>query len=379
MGLDLPPLQTGEAVWDRDSINALPPGAKFPKWIEFWTPQELDALSVASDRVLELSPKQGQEGALSLRAVEEEMESLQNTLVGRRARSLLDTMLYRHGFVLLKGLPVDDWGRAKSGAAFLLLSRLMGPLRMQNALGHMLGHIRDLGMKMSDPSVRVYQTSDRQTFHTDPADIVGLLCLRQAMKGGESAIVSAGAIYNEIYKSRPDLLRLLLEPFAIDRRGEMPPGAEHPFFLIPVYTSYEGYLSVNYHRTYINSAQRFEAAPKLTPAHVEALDLFDKLMDEDRLQCTMNLEPGDIQFLHNHNLLHDRLGWVDSPEPEEKRHLFRTWVAPPEIRPLAPAFAAIYGSVVPGDRGGIYPDGSLPSATWHPPPDVYPQTSRAGR
>jgi hypothetical protein len=36
-----------------------------------------------------------------------------------------------------------------------------------------------------------------------------------------------------------------------------------------------------------------------------------------------------------------------------KRHLLRLWLAAPGARPLPPAYAERYGSVVIGDHGGI--------------------------
>ena len=92
----------------------------------------------------------------------------------------------------------------------------------QNAQGHLLGHVRDLGVSSTDPNVRIYQTRERQTFHTDSADVVGLLCLKTAKLGGTSPLVSALSIFNEMRKQRPDLLHLLLQPIATDRRGEVP-------------------------------------------------------------------------------------------------------------------------------------------------------------
>ena len=43
-----------------------------------------------------------------------------------------------------------------------------------------------------------------------------------------------------------------------------------------------------------------------------------------------------------------------------RRHLLRLWVAPSEedgAYPLAPAFAELYHSTEPGNRGGIYIEG----------------------
>jgi len=72
----------------------------------------------------------------------------------------------------------------------------------------------------------------------------------------------------------------------------------------------------------------------------------------------MELQPGDIQLVHNHTILHDRTAFEDFVEPERKRHLLRLWVAPPNARPLPEVFAERFGSVTPGARGGIALKGS---------------------
>jgi hypothetical protein len=112
-------------------------------------------------------------------------------------------------------------------------------------------------------------------------------------------------------------------------------------------------LSVIYQRQYIESARRFPDVAPLTPRQVEALDLFDALANDARLNMHMEFRPGDIQLVHNHTLLHDRTAFEDWPEPGRKRHLLRLWLAPPDARPLAPVFAERYGSIVPGERGGV--------------------------
>ena len=132
------------------------------------------------------------------------------------------------------------------------------------------------------------------------------MCLSRALRGGTSALVSMPAIYNRLLSTRPDLLPPLLGPIATDRRGEVPSGAA-PFFLLPVLPFHEGRLSVVYQRQYIDSAQvrgrggrvlgglghdaplsrhmqRFTAAPRLTPLHIEALDTWDALMEDRAMQ-----------------------------------------------------------------------------------------------
>ena len=228
----------------------------------------------------------------------------------------------------------------------------IGGARSQNAQGHVLGHVRDTGANAADPKTRIYQTAERQTFHTDSADVVGLLCLRDALEGGESLLVSTLTIYNEMRRRRPDLARLLFDPIATDRRGEVPEG-QKPYFEIPVLNWHAGQLTGIYQRQYIDSAQRFPDAMRLTPAHVEALDLFDSLANDPRLNLAMRLEPGDMQFVYNHSLLHDRMGFRDRPEPDKRRHMLRLWLSVPGDRPLPDSFRQRYGSITIGDRGGI--------------------------
>src|SRR5690606_9614860 len=121
-----------------------------------------------------------------------------------------------------------------------------------------------------------------------------------------------------------------------------------------------------YARRYIESAQRFPDARRLTPEDREALDMFDSLANDPELRLDMEVRPGDMQFLHNHTLLHDRTAYEDWDEPEKKRHLLRLWLAAPNARPLPPVYAERYGTVTIGDRGGIICEGTKLHAPLQP-------------
>lgn len=205
---------------------------------------------------------------------------------------LKQKLLHGIGFEVLRGLPVATYSHAFAAAIFYGIGAHLGSARSQNADGHVLGHVRDIGADVSDPSSRIYQTSKRQTFHTDSADVVGLLCIRDARKGGKSLLVSVLSIYNEMLSRRPDLLIRLFDPIATDRRGEVPEGRK-PYMEIPPLNWHDGYLTVFYQRQYIDSAQRFDDAMRLSARHVEALDLFDSLADDPELHLAMQLRPGD--------------------------------------------------------------------------------------
>jgi hypothetical protein len=147
--------------------------------------------------------------------------------------------------------------------------------------------------------------------------------------------------------------------FCVDGKGYVEqiktgvPEGKGPFYEAPVFNVHTGYVSVLYSRLHIGSAQRFPEARRLTPEDIEALDMLNELASDPELRLDMNFMPGDIQFLHNHTILHARSAYEDWPEIERKRHLLRLWLAPPGARPLPPVFAECYGDLTIGDRGGI--------------------------
>jgi len=275
-------------------------------------------------------------------------------------RGMLDEVMNGRGFVLIKGLPVGRWTTREAAIAFLVIGVHLGNLRMQNAEGHLLGHVKDLGRSSEDPNTRIYQTRERQTHHTDSCDVVGLMCLQTAKSGGLSSLVSSTTIFNEMRRRRPDLLNVLLQPIETDRRGEVPEGSK-PYFNIPVFNYHDGLVSTIYQRQYIESARRFPGVEPLSALQIEALDLFDQLANDPTLNLMMELQPGDIQLVHNHTILHDRTAFEDYPEPERKRHLLRLWLAPPGARPLPEVYKERFGSITPGDRGGVVVAGAKPT------------------
>jgi len=201
-----------------------------------------------------------------------------------------------------------------------------------------------LAAKLERSGTRFYQTNRQLDYHTDSCDIVGLLCLKTAKMGGASRVVSSVTLYNEMLRRRPDLAAALFDPVPTDRRSEVPPGML-PWFEIPVFNWYGNELTTIYVGQYIRSAQaNFPQAPRISAAKDEALRLLDDLANSPDLRLEMSFEPGDMQFLHNHQILHSRTDFADWDEPERRRHLLRLWLAPAAARPLPPSFAARYGA-----------------------------------
>lgn len=237
----------------------------------------------------------------------------------------LDELDRGRGFLLLRGLPVERWGDADATLAYYGLGLHLGAPVSQNAAGELLGHVRDAGLEKKDPTVRRYRTREPLGFHSDGADVIGLLCLRTARSGGTSRLVSSLAVMRELERRRPDLVPALFAPLPFDRNGEEKPG-EPPYFLLPPCRVQEDRLRTFYIGWYIRDSQRHTEAPRLTAPQREAIDLLDAIAEDPDFHLDMEFRPGDVQLLKNSVILHARTEFEDHPEPERKRHLLRLWL-----------------------------------------------------
>jgi len=209
----LPDTLLGPSAWIGSEMAETP-----SKWLHDLSPQDIADLEQAADHFL----------GLGLDVGEITKDSFPLGSLADKISEMTDALLNGVGVRVLRGLPIETYSQRFAATIFCGVGAHIGSARSQNAQGHILGHVRDIGADPSDPNSRIYQTNERQSFHTDSADIVGLLCIRGAKSGGKSLLVSAETIYNRMKKERPDLLEKLFDPIATDRRGEIPPG-EKPF------------------------------------------------------------------------------------------------------------------------------------------------------
>ena len=308
MQVKIPAHQESKLAWYGPELQS-----DTDKWILLLDDADIAEVEIAARKIIEQDKS----------IVEINKENFPLPLLGSRLEELTEQLINGIGFALVRRIPVQRYSVEQAATMFYGVGAHLGNARMQNAKGHVLGHVCDLNMRSDEPGVRIYQTHERQTFHTDSSDIVGLLCLKKAKKGGESLLVSAVTIYNEMLKVRPDLVRLLFDPIATDRRGEIPEG-------------------------------------------MQPLDMFDEFANDPDFNMSMQLEPGDMQFVYNHGLLHDRTGFKDWQDIEDRRHLLRLWLSAPNDRPLPPVFKERFGSIEIGNRGGIAVQGAEPCAPMEP-------------
>jgi hypothetical protein len=327
-----------------------------------WT---ADELARADDWVFELEPSDIAEIDTAITSVEARGLDIMDIGVDDFPLPTLDAKLagIKHqlmdgrGVALLRGLPVERLGAARTAMAFWGIGLRVGEPVSQNAKGHMLGHVADLvGSDIQTPSHRGYQTNATMHYHCDSCDLVVLLCKRQAKSGGVTSAASSVAIHNEIIRRRPDLARVLAGDWYRDRREEVPPD-KNPWFVLPVFNYVDGQLVVNWQGQYIRSAQRFDDVPRFSDAQQEAMELLTSLAGE--MSHGVRLDAGDTLFLHNHVVMHSRTEFEDFDEPDRKRHLFRLWLATPGGRPIPDAMLERYVGLAPGQR----PSGIVVEAT----------------
>ena len=94
--------------------------------------------------------------------------------------TLRHKLVHGNGVEVIRGLQASKYERKFAATIFCGIGAHLGIARSQNAQGHILGHVRDTGADANATDTRIYQTAKRQTFHTDSADVVGLICLKNA-------------------------------------------------------------------------------------------------------------------------------------------------------------------------------------------------------
>ena len=247
------------------------------------------------------------------------------------------------GVLYIKGLPVESLSIDEVSVIFWGLGLHFGRPWEQNKRGHLLGDVINEGKAIGDTSARGYQTTATLDMHTDGADVVGLLCVKQAPEGGESQIVSAVAVHNHLARTQPEVLaHLLATEWCIDWRDEEPPN-DKPYHRAKIFeTGPTGLITCFSLVPYIFSAQRhrekYSEIPQLTAFDEHVLKVFSAATEDQELVFKYRLEAGDMTFLNNHFHLHGRSHFKDAEDPKQRRHLRRLWLefdSWEDIRPKA--------------------------------------------
>jgi hypothetical protein len=236
------------------------------------------------------------------------------------------------GFCVLRGLPLQGWTDDEASMLYWGLGTYLGTPQQQNRQGDRVMLVQDTGKSIAE--ARGSKTSGELIFHCDGAsryvgsrvDVLGLLCLRKAVSGGESQMVSSHTAYNGLLEKRPDLVDELYESaFCFDRSRETEPG-EDPWSVGSVFTDAEDGVRIRYNRAYIEIGH-IRAERPLTDRQREALDAFDGVLNDPANAVEFTLDPGDVFFASDHTTMHNRRSFVDATEVANRRCLVRLWLA----------------------------------------------------
>lgn len=251
------------------------------------------------------------------------------------------TLEHGRGFLVLRGWPSEKYSHAQTLTVFCGVASYFGKAMIQNYEGEAIVDVIDK-KKPYDHTSRGYMSNKRLPFHSDGADLVGLLCLGEPIEGGTSLLLSATKLYNTILEEHPEYIETLMRGFYHHRRGQHDPG-EPPISAerIPIFSFHNGLLHCCYNRNPIDWV--VHEGMTLSAYEIEILDYFDSLCHRPGMAVEMAFRQGDMQFVNNFVILHSRGEYRDAPS--RRRHLVRLWLENPGSLRGAQGLLDIY---VPG-------------------------------
>jgi hypothetical protein len=272
--------------------------------------------------------------------------------VGPTLQNLMRDMDRQLGILLVRGVPLEGLSEPEIHQVYWGIGLYLGVVLAQSQHAELIGDIRARGTPGSD--ARGYTSGKSQSFHTDEADVVLLLCRQRAKAGGASKLASTAAIHDYMVETRPDLVEELYKAHAI--AWVMPdPVSGEAWFTTPFFGfSRDGSFASRYSYNRTLKAQSFHDTPKLTPLQREAVEYAFELANDPSFYFEMYFEPGDLQFVVNYQVIHGRSQVIDYDEVELKRHVMRMWLSTPYGRQLPDSWKHAYRSIEPASvRGGV--------------------------
>ena len=260
------------------------------------------------------------------------LQSAHSALDGELAKVYKEVINGR-GLVVVRGFPVAQHSVEEIEKIYWCFCLHMGNLLSNNAFGHRMVRVQEERLPSGEQSVRGTKSRAELAMHNDSGDIFMLMCVQQAVSGGESQFSSGPAAHNAMLAKRPDLLPILYRGFPHHRRSEQQPGQPDVTpYDVPVFSNINGRIAINF--TYSSIVPALHAIGRnLTTEEEEALDVLRNVLLEQQLKIRM--EPGEVSVANNYGMCHSRSDYVDGPLPTQRRLLLRAWTeVPPTDRRL---------------------------------------------
>ena len=237
---------------------------------------------------------------------------------------------FGRGFVILDGLPLASFPSARRSPATGCSGNCWASRspRTCRARCSMTCATR---ARIFAAGARFSVTSYESSFHTDNSfgdsilDYVGLLCLKTAKSGGISQNVSGYAVHNALLEEHPDVLADALSAAArrsarrISRGGvaDGPPAGDRL-----------GWQRAGRALSAVLDRSRAREGRQAADGRRAAAPSTCSTRSSRGPSCGVefSLKPGQMYFINNRWILHNRTAFADHPELERRRHLVRLWL-----------------------------------------------------
>jgi hypothetical protein len=279
--------------------------------------------------------------------------------LGKVLADLCGELHHGRGFVLIRGLDRGRYSADDLARIYYGLGVHLGQVIPQSGDGELLGHVLNVDGLVPE-ELRGYRTNRSMNMHCDGHDIVGLLCLQSAKRGGASRIASAVAVHDRMVAERPDLAQALYEGMKVKRmekdaqRGDGRLVTAEP---VALFAKSSGEFMACIHPAQVRDAAA-SGAFEMTSRQAEALDTLCALSASAEFYLDMEIGEGDIQFLNNRLVVHGRTTYEDHEALDRRRHLLRLWL-------LAPTWPAR-----PANQQDIFALDDLPNWARHRTPGM---------
>lgn len=233
------------------------------------------------------------------------------------------------GIVVIQGLPVDSFAVEDIKRMYVGLSLYFGQLISQSRFGELVGE----NFVKPDGGRGVHRLG-ALPLHNDPIEVLSLCCIRKAATGGENKLVSSLKVWEIIEKTHPEFLPILYKGFRVYLAGEQRPDqGEFTSEPIPIFSIKDGLRScwMNVNSVELLAEARGEA---MTAMECEAIRYLLSVIRSEELSIQIQLEPGEMIYINNFEVMHSRLDFTESTDTEKFRYLLRLWLQSTPARPM---------------------------------------------
>lgn len=234
------------------------------------------------------------------------------------------------GLVVLSGLDalhLDDWF-----PLFVAVCGVLGTLLPQSMTdtGQIVREIRHRGGGLDERTIRYSDSRTGGSYHTDGVpmpgplpDLLALLCVRPATRGGELVFINSSAALDAATLRMPRLPAVLSRDFHFDQRRRDDPSAT---VIRRIVERTDSANHLVYLRNYIESGHSMAGVRPLTSEEIRAMDILDEILENEEMHIEGRLSPGQIAISDNHRYIHGRHEFDEDASEDGGRLMLRCWV-----------------------------------------------------